>query len=90
MLITKEQLVNACTLTINGVREAMQRGGYTIARGELTGVEFSGITVNGTIVYEVFGPNPDDDTEDDVSIGKVYLKFERGPLSKEFHLVGDY
>lgn len=90
MLITKQQMDNACTLTINGVREAMQRGGYTIARSELTGVEFRGINVNGTIVYEVFGPNPEDDTEDDVSLGKVYLKFAREPFSTEFHLVGEY
>jgi hypothetical protein len=88
MLVPQAQVQAACTLSIEDVRQAMKRGGYTIERNELTGVDFMGMSEQGSFVYSVSGPDPEGG--DDITLGNVYLRFKRKTFSNEFELHGDY
>ena len=88
MLVPKEQVQAACTLSIEQVREAMKRGGYTIERNEMTGVDFRGMSESGSFVYSIAGPDPEGD--DDITLGNIYLRFKREPFSNKFELHGEY
>lgn len=88
MLIDATDIQAACKLSIMEVRDAMQRTGYGIDRGEITGVEFKGALSTGTFVYEIFGPDPEGG--DDISLGNVYLRFHRKMFSNKFELHGEY
>lgn len=88
MLIPQAQLQQACTPSITEVRDAMKRGGYTVDPKEFTGVDFKGMSEQGSFVYSVAGPDPEGG--DDITLGNVYLRFQRKPFSTEFELHGDY
>lgn len=88
MLATAQQVDAACRLSINDVRAAMERGGYKIERGEITGVDFKGMNCQGTFVYAVAGPDPEGG--DDITLGNVYLKFRRNAFSTTVELYGEY
>lgn len=90
MLVSKTEVDAACTLSIDDVCAAMSRSGYTIGRGEITGVDFRGMTCQGVFVYSIAGPNPDGPEFDDCTLGNVYLSFKRKVMSTEIELRGEY
>lgn len=88
MLVNAKDIQHACTLSITEVRAALQLSGYGSGRNEITGVDFKGMNPNGTFVYEIAGPDPEGD--DDITLGNVYLRFQRKPFSNHFELHGEY
>jgi hypothetical protein len=88
MLATARQVQDACTLNIEQVRQAMCRTGYKIGPKEIVGVEFKGMNAGGQFVYEIFGNDPEGN--DDISLGNVYLQFQRAAFDAKFELYGDY
>jgi len=88
MLITKQQVEQAMSLDIASVVEALCRTSK-VAPGEITGIEFSGMTSDGQFAYIVYGPSPEEG-DDDCCLGTVYLRYQRLPMSKDFVLISEY
>lgn len=88
MLVPQSLIAQAQNLSITDICHALARSGRAVARNEITGVKFLGMTTTGSFVYEIAGPDPRG--EDHITLGRVYVKFRRLPMSSEFQLVADY
>lgn len=85
MLIPKEMLVRATELSLTEVKTALVANGYT-DNADLKSVEFRGMNTTGAFVYEIeFGED-----EDELSVGSVYVKLVRFPMTKDFVFHAEY
>ncbi len=84
LLLTREEVAHACNLSDTEVFNAMMAGGYT---EKLWGTTFLGMNPNGSFVYEITYESHEDGED---ATGRVYLKFVRGAMSKDYYLAGDY
>jgi hypothetical protein len=84
MLISKKEIIDACSLPHEQVKQALTRGGYK--DHDFTAAEFKGMTDTGTFVYKITYIDGDGDE----AYGQVYLSYKRSPFRGDFDLVGDY
>ena len=84
MLLTESQVQFAMKLIPLDIRHAAKRSGY--GTESIYAARFQGMTPAGVFIYEI-------DYEDSVSgdgTCRVYLKYERLPMSKEYQLTMEF
>lgn len=85
MLLTKEQVLKACSLTRDEIIAVMKQAGYDAS--DIIETEFIGATDCGSFVYRATSP---DHIEGGNATGNIYLKHRKDPVKGVYYLDGDY
>lgn len=88
LLLTKEQVVASMSLDEEGLRKAMEEGGYYDAYS-MDNVEFEGMNLSGACVYS-FMCNDGSSEDGEPFIVRVWVTYKRREMSKEMYLQAEY
>lgn len=85
LLLTKEQVLAGMSLDADGLKTALDSGGY-YDNYSMDDVQCLGMNLSGMFVYQF--KFLDEDLE--MATAKVYVSYKRGPMSREVFLIAEY